>query len=115
MTRDEVKAALKADLKILKGNGREFDIDWFLGNVDYSKWKLKPNTVMVNGLEVPEPLRDKPKPDDTIYIIYPHKVVESIWRNNSLYIETLKNGAIHLTREAAQSHYDALWFPTRVK
>ena len=45
MTREDVIEALKNNVKIINEDGLERDINWFLGSIDYSSWKIKPRTV----------------------------------------------------------------------
>ena len=115
MTREEVIEALKNNVKMLTVDGLERDIHWFLGSIDYSSWKIKPRTITVNGIEVPEPLRVEPKVYDIYWFVCASGVCKDSWNEYRTDKNRFNNGAIHLTQEAAQAHYDALWAPSRLK
>lgn len=109
MTREDVIEALKNN-----EDGLERDINWFLDSIDYLNWKNKHRTITVNDFEVPEPLRVEPMEGDKVWIIRTGWCMEESYSSN-IDLEAFKNGAIHLTQEAAQAHYDALWAPSRLK
>lgn len=114
MTKEEIKAALIAGETLVSDIGSERSLDDIVGHMSSStKWKIKPRTITVNGVEVPEPLRVEPKLNDMVWAIYSDGPLECSY-SDAFTIE-FNNGAIHSTKEAAQAHYDALWLPSRVK
>ena len=113
MTKEEFIEAIRGFEVLVNSNGSEIDINFVVRNYNFDDWKIKPKTVTVNGIEVPEPLRVEPKNNNKFFIVCSCGVFDDYWVGGNLDKERLKNGAIHLTREAAQAHYDALWLPTR--
>ena len=82
----------------------------FNGDYDYRR---KPRVIIINGIEVPEPMREKPE-NGTRYF-YPcipngfcGEVGERRWDDDSDDQNMLSSGVIHLTREAAGLHAKAL-------
>ena len=84
----------------------------------YYQYRFKPaepRFIIVNGMPVPEPVRE------------PLKDVQMYWIANTMYLEPVSEffidtnyqrrwlslGLIHLTREAAQAHIDAMLLPSR--
>lgn len=83
-----------------------------------SLWKIKPKTININGFEVPEPLRTKLNYAQTYYIVdlSTSRVVETDhWDDTSMDNRRLEAGLIHLTKEAAEKHREALLSFTKVK
>jgi len=120
MTKEEIKAALIAgETIIFRSKYDENTIDCI--NLDLvvddilceDNIKIKPRTITVNGIEVPEPLRVEPKDEVNVWIVDNSEPYLCIYNYSTLHKE-FKNGAIHLTKEAAQAHYDALWAPSRI-
>lgn len=72
------------------------------------EYRLKPKTISINGFEVPEPLRSVPAYGTPYFIIDLPHVMSAIWNNHPDEYEWLKAGIIHLTREAAENHLEAL-------
>ena len=73
-------------------------------------WKVKPRTISINGYEVPEPIRVRPRKDELYYIPYltdskvqAFKFAESITTRR-----WFKEGLLHKTKEAAELHLKAL-------
>ncbi|MFA5166768.1 MAG: hypothetical protein WC449_05785 [Candidatus Paceibacterota bacterium] len=80
------------------------------------EYRRKPKTININGYEVPEPLRVKPECESIYYVASTSsKRLETliIWNNDEQDNEWLNNGLIHLTKEAAKLHVDALLSFTR--
>jgi hypothetical protein len=73
-------------------------------------WKIKPRTITINGYEVPEPIRVKPRLGDKYYIVFlPIDTVESYsFADNPTDNRWFKLGFLHKTREAAELHLEAL-------
>ena len=75
-----------------------------------NKYRRKPKTILINGHEVPEPHR-KPLEIDNPYWTFTFffdGVSEYCWANDLDDNNALKNGFIHLTKEAAEKHFNAL-------
>ena len=74
-----------------------------------NEYRRKPKTILINGHEVPEPHRT-PLKDGEVYwtISIVGGVTSSIWRGDVIDFACLKNGFIHLTKEAAEKHFNAL-------
>lgn len=81
-----------------------------LDAVKKGKWSIKDSTININGFEVPEPFRGNMKYKDQYW--FPSLESESAewhtWNNDITDIRILKNGIIHLTKEAAEIHLQAL-------
>lgn len=77
----------------------------FHENLEY---RLKPRTININGFEVPEPLRSVPAYGTSYFIIDLPDVEDMTWTNVPDEYQWLKAGIIHLTREAAEKHLEAL-------
>lgn len=79
-------------------------------NEDY-KYRRKPQTININGYEVPEPLREAPSEGTIVY--YPNLYSLCLVNCNnffdtSFYRRLLNLGVLHSTREAAKKHARAL-------
>ena len=76
---------------------------------DY-KYRRKPKTLLINGHEVPEPHRKPLEIDDPYwtFTFFFDGVSEYCWANDLDENNALKNGFVHLTKEAAEKHFNAL-------
>lgn len=72
------------------------------------KYLRKPKFILINGHEVPEPLRTPLMIDDPYWTTTFYGVCGFSWDYSEEDNEALKAGFIHLTKEAAQKHYEAL-------
>ena len=79
----------------------------FNGDYDYRR---KPRLIIINGIEVPEPMREKPENGDIYYVPQvSYSFVEQLkWAGNWIDIFNLNSGLVHLTESAALSHAKAL-------
>lgn len=77
------------------------------------QYRIKPKTININGYEVPEPVRVALNKGDTYYMVSPYGAGLMEWHGNAFDFELLKNGAIHLTRDAAMKHHEAIFSFTR--
>lgn len=76
----------------------------------YSVLKVKQKTFKIGDIEVPEPVRE-PLPKNTVYYIpsfSDYTIYRSSWWGSQEDIKYLDDGLIHLTREDAQKHAQAL-------
>lgn len=83
----------------------------FYENLEY---RLKPRTININGFEVPEPLRNEPSDGTDYYVLDMSEISEMKWTSDVSEHQWLKAGIIHLTREAAEKHLEALLSFTKV-
>ena len=74
------------------------------------KYRRKAKTILINGHEVPEPSRTPLEIDDMYWTIAIIKggVTNFYWSDDSEERNALKSGFIHLTKEAAEKHFNAL-------
>jgi hypothetical protein len=75
------------------------------------EYRRKPRTININGFEVPKPVREPLQNGKRFYvadIFCQEKYWESTWRGYDLHLRALREGIIHLTREAAELHAKAL-------
>lgn len=79
--------------------------------VDGCKYRVKPKMILVNGFEVPEPMREVPEHDQDYF--YP--IVSSgdfygseTWTNHKADRMALGRGLCHTTKEAAITHAKAM-------
>lgn len=73
------------------------------------EYRRKPLTININGIEVPEPMREKPEDGTKYYMpMCDNEVDCSVWANSMSDTRWLNWGVCHLTREAAELHATAL-------
>lgn len=74
-------------------------------------YRRKPRTILINGIEVPEPVKQDLEPGRLFFLvnILDHeKIYSTSWNSNPIYDMWLKRGLIHLTEENARKHVEAL-------
>jgi len=76
-----------------------------------SQYRRKPKVILINGIEVPEPMQEKPKNGTTYFV--PNLDGESleaevIWCGDFSDICWWHRGLCHYTKEAAELHAKAL-------
>ena len=84
-----------------------------LGHPDWAvtrEYRRKPKTILINGHEVPEPCRTPVEIGDAYWTFtsFFADVIEVYWYGDDENHNALKNGFIHLTKEAAEKHFNAL-------
>ena len=74
------------------------------------KYRRKPKTILINGHEVPEPCRTPLEIGDAYwtFTFFFAGVIEVYWDGDSEDHNAFNNGFIHLTKEAAEKHFNAL-------
>ena len=78
---------------------------WGEGN----KYRRKPKVILINGYEVPEPHRERLVDGDVYWTFtFADGVIALRWLSDEDDINYLKNGVVHLTKEAAEKHFNAL-------
>ena len=75
----------------------------------------EPKFIIVNGIRVPEPVREPLGHDYMYWVADPsaYDIYGGWWASKALEIQCLSRGLIHLTKEAAQAHIDAMLLPSR--
>ncbi len=83
--------------------------------IECIKYRRKLKFIIVNGVKVPAPLRVAPR-DGTEYWIpcLDHHPEPFLWADDLSDQKYLRLGLIHLTKEAAQEHTDALLLPSKI-
>ena len=83
-----------------------------LGHPDWAvtrKYRRKPKTILINGHEVPEPHRTPLKNGEVYWTLSLVRGTTSAhWQDDGIDSHYLENGFIHLTKEAAEKHFNAL-------
>lgn len=75
------------------------------------KYRRKPRTHMVNGIEVPAPIRDVPKYEQTYWAAdlgNREFVCNFVWCNDDFDKRLLERGLVHATKEAAVANAMAM-------
>ena len=75
-----------------------------------NKYRRKPKVILINGHEVPEPCRTPFEIGDAYwtFTFFFAGVIEVYWDGDSNDHNAFKNGFVHLTKEAAEKHLNAL-------
>lgn len=77
--------------------------------VEDNKYRRKTKTVLINGYEVPEPHRTPLQDGEMYWTLSLARGVNSFrWEDDDIDIGYLKNGFVHLTKEAAEKHFEAI-------
>ena len=77
--------------------------------VEDNEYRRKPKVILINGHEVPEPCRT-PLQAGTNYWI-PGILISATqfrWQDDDIDTSYLESGFVHLTKEAAEKHFNAL-------
>lgn len=81
------------------------------------QYRRKQKTIIINGFEVPEPVRE-PLLKETYYCVTNILVIPGStqykWSGDSMDYRFLERGLIHLTQEAAELHAQALLSFTKI-
>jgi hypothetical protein len=82
------------------------------------KYRFKPaepKFIVVNGIQVPEPVRGELEEDQSVWLADTSLAIPCRinWLDATAHTRWLSLGLIHLTREAAQAHIDAMLLPSR--
>lgn len=76
-----------------------------------AQYRRKPRTITINGYEVPEPVREPLLVGALYWHFDPMEangLNDNTWNDEAFDAALLKNGFIHLDREAAKAHAEAL-------
>lgn len=73
------------------------------------EWRIAPETIKIGDIEVPEPCREAPEVGQKFWTVSPFTgVVDFVWDGSKPCYDALKGGFVHLTKEAAEQHYEAI-------
>ena len=73
------------------------------------KYRRKPKVILINGHEVPEPCRAPFKIGEMYWTLsLTNGVTNLLWLDDDIDTCYLENGFIHLTKEAAEKHFEAI-------
>ena len=73
-----------------------------------NKYRRKPKTILINGHEVPEPCREPLRSGQKFWTVNPFTGPQGFtWDGSKEDFHALKSGFVHLTEEAAETHYEA--------
>lgn len=81
----------------------------------YLIYRRKPKTILVNGIEVPEPVRKPLKEAETYWLAVPtnpRRALQTVWSDDEDDKLFLSRGLVHLTKEAAVLHAEAMLKPS---
>ena len=94
-------------------------VDLFLGSPGVF-FRIKPRTITINGIEVPEPCRVKPEmgqkyyaASDLVYNYIDKSIEPCNWDDSRHANFWLNNGRIHLKEEDARAHVEAEYSGSR--
>ena len=83
---------------------------------EHYEYRRKPKTITINGIEVPEPIREAPKVGEQFFFVdlsLPTLTTYHPWEDDAYDRAWLKKGLIHSTKEAALAHAKALLAPSQ--
>ena len=109
-----------ADGRVAQWRGTEHnvwvDMDEFANPICHpeKEWRLKHNTININGYEVPKPEQRPPKNGQTYYTWDVDHLCTSIWFGDKKDQSRLAKGLVHLSEDAAKTHRTAALSFTRV-
>jgi hypothetical protein len=72
------------------------------------QWRIKPKMISLNGFEYPEPLKEAPPRHTECWFAGVNKAQLHIFEMDGYSESLLKQRRLHLTREAAQMHFEAI-------
>ena len=77
--------------------------------VEDNEYRRKPKVILINGHEVPEPCREPLKEGEEYWVLSLVRGATSAhWQDDGIDNRYLENGFVHLTRDAAEKHFNAL-------
>ena len=112
---DGEKVQYRDTISIENCNWKDFDVNsieacWsVLTGTPVLEWRIAPKTIKIGDFEVPEPCREAPKVGQTYWTVSPFSgTLMFAWAGDRGDQYALDSGFIHLTKEAAQKHYEAI-------
>ena len=118
MTKEEVIEAVKEGSIFISQTFSERSLDTFADFLIENGYKIKPKYIIINGFKVPAPVRDGLNIDARYFYVSLRESIGYSWsmfRNDNFDLACLKNGIVHLTKEAVEIHAKALLSFTAVK
>ena len=82
-----------------------------------SQWRVKPDVIVVNGIEVPAPERTPLNYNQRYFVPKMSNesgVLKLHWDGAAFDLRLLERGQVHLTHEAAKAHHDAIISTSRI-
>lgn len=76
--------------------------------------RIKPRTIIVNSVEVPEPMKVKPEDGTQYYTAAPNPGLCLTWFDDGCDNEYFNAGICHSTPEAAALHWEAMIKPSKI-
>jgi hypothetical protein len=120
----EILEALLAGYTIQQQGENVVEVEWVLdkstGNIVrnhalattiphfYDIMRIKHKTININGFEVPEPVKQALEEGTRYYVASLRTIYDYAWKNDHADNELLRSRLIHLTKEAAKLHKEAL-------
>ena len=83
---------------------------------EHFEYRREPRTITINGIEVPEPVREAPKLGEVVFLVNLSSfalVTASPWANDVYDQQWLNKGLLHFAEEAAIAHAKALLAPSQ--
>ena len=73
------------------------------------RWRIAPKTIKIGDFEVPEPCREPLKAGQEFWAVNPFSGPQKFdWDGSKDDYHALDSGFVHLTKEAARQHYEAI-------
>ena len=98
---------------VRNGPWKDFDANsieacWNLLASGKHQWRIAPKTIKIGDFEVPEPCREAPKVGQEFCAVNPFSGPQWFtWTGSGEDLHALESGFVHLTKEAAEMHYEA--------
>lgn len=106
------------DIEVMSSTGDFYEIDtvsqFFTSSYFGHALRVKPRTIVVNGVEVPEPIKVKPACGTMFYTAAPNPGLSFKWFDDGCDNEYFNAGICHSTPVAAALHWEAMIKPSRV-
>jgi len=106
------------DIEATDVNNKFYDVTTFEGFISntayFRKIRIKPRTILVNGVEVPEPMKVKPEEGTLYYIATPYPESPVTWVYDKFDEDYFNAGICHSTPEAAALHWEAMIKPSKI-
>jgi hypothetical protein len=91
-------------------DGKDVEACWsLLASGPCIKWRIAPETIKIGEHEVPEPCRVTPEVGFKFWVLTPFGgATYFTWDGTKPCYDALEGGFVHLTKEAAEQHYEAI-------
>ena len=103
------------EIRGVEGTWRETTAPSWATHIEYRFKPAEPKFIVVNGVNVPEPVREPLKEGELFWLASTSfgSPCSYYWDGTFSDKRWLPLGLIHLTEEAAQAHIDAMLLPSR--